>query len=83
MHVSQYCMYTFRYSYSQSGEPTIVPKSGNNIKLGQATALSRIDKMKINKLYDCGEFPMIWPEKLRCSILRYSYRFCFPADDMD
>lgn len=54
------CM--FRYAYSQDGEPTIVPKSGQNIKdikLGQASTLSHLDKMKINKLYKCGSYKTI------------------------
>ncbi|AWP13014.1 putative low choriolytic enzyme-like isoform 2 [Scophthalmus maximus] len=42
------------YAYSQSGEPTIIPKNRKDIKLGQASTLSHIDKMKINKLYKCG-----------------------------
>ncbi|XP_013872164.1 high choriolytic enzyme 1 [Austrofundulus limnaeus] len=41
------------YSYSMDGEPTIVPKNNKNIKLGQALSLSHIDKLKINKLYQC------------------------------
>uniref|UniRef100_A0AAQ4PEL2 Metalloendopeptidase n=1 Tax=Gasterosteus aculeatus aculeatus TaxID=481459 RepID=A0AAQ4PEL2_GASAC len=44
------------YAYSQDGEPTIIPKNSqnsNNIRLGQATALSHLDTMKINKLYKC------------------------------
>lgn len=44
----------FRYSYSQDGEPTIVPKNSKNTKLGQSSSLSHIDKLKINKLYQCG-----------------------------
>ncbi|KAF7665224.1 hypothetical protein LDENG_00148840 [Lucifuga dentata] len=43
------------YAYSQDGEPTIIPKNSKDIKLGQAITLSHIDKMKINKLYKCGE----------------------------
>ncbi|XP_053733833.1 hatching enzyme 1.2 isoform X1 [Synchiropus splendidus] len=42
------------YAYSEDGEPTIVPKNNKNVKLGQATTLSPVDKMKINKLYNCG-----------------------------
>ncbi|XP_031155173.1 low choriolytic enzyme [Sander lucioperca] len=45
------------YAYSQDGEPTIIPKNsqnGKDIKLGQASTLSHIDQMKINKLYKCG-----------------------------
>ncbi|TMS06167.1 Zinc metalloproteinase nas-14 [Larimichthys crocea] len=43
------------YAYSQDGEPTIVPKNIKNIKLGQTSSLSHIDKLKINKLYQCGD----------------------------
>ncbi|XP_069011356.1 hatching enzyme 1.2 [Embiotoca jacksoni] len=42
------------YAYSQGGQPTIIPKNSKDIKLGQASALSHIDKLKINKLYKCG-----------------------------
>ena len=51
-------MCVFRYAYSQDGEPTIIPKNSGNIKdikLGQASTLSHLDKMKINKLYKCGQ----------------------------
>lgn len=47
-------MCTHRYAYSQDGEPTIIPKTGRKIKLGQVNELSRIDRLKINKLYQCG-----------------------------
>ncbi|XP_076018085.1 hatching enzyme 1.2 [Genypterus blacodes] len=43
------------YAYSQDGKPTIIPKNSKDIKLGQASTLSHIDKMKINKMYQCGE----------------------------
>ncbi|XP_071323868.1 hatching enzyme 1.2 [Trachinotus anak] len=43
------------YAYSQDGEPTIIPKNSKNIKLGQTATLSHIDKLKINKLYNCGD----------------------------
>eukprot|EP00064_Thunnus_orientalis_P009336 superscaffoldBa00001178_g9360 len=43
------------YAYSQDGEPTIVPKNSKDIKLGQASSLSHIDKLKINRLYKCGD----------------------------
>ncbi|XP_076603048.1 hatching enzyme 1.2 [Chaetodon auriga] len=43
------------YAYSQDGEPTIVPKNSKNIRLGQTMFLSHIDKLKINKLYKCGD----------------------------
>lgn len=53
-----YDMSLFRYAYSQDGKPTIIPKNGNSkdIKLGQASTLSHIDKLKINKLYKCGGY---------------------------
>ncbi|KAM7407562.1 hypothetical protein PAMA_003334 [Pampus argenteus] len=43
------------YAYSQDGEPTIVPRNSNVIKLGQASTLSHIDKLKINRLYKCDD----------------------------
>ncbi|XP_058476183.1 hatching enzyme 1.2 isoform X2 [Solea solea] len=42
------------YAYSQDGEPTIIPKKSKDTKLGQATTLSHIDRLKINKLYECS-----------------------------
>lgn len=45
-----------RYAYSMAGEPTIVPKNGRNVKLGQASSLSHVDKLKINRLYQCGSY---------------------------
>lgn len=50
-------MYTLRYAYSQDGEPTIIPKNTNDMKLGQTSTLSNIDKLKINRLYKCGQYP--------------------------
>ncbi|MEQ2229332.1 hypothetical protein ILYODFUR_017780 [Ilyodon furcidens] len=44
------------YAYSMGGEPTIVPKNGRNVKLGQALSLSHVDKLKINRLYQCGSY---------------------------
>lgn len=43
-----------RFAYSQDGQPTLIPKNSKDIKLGQALTLSPIDRMKINKLYQCG-----------------------------
>ncbi|XP_058476176.1 hatching enzyme 1.2 isoform X1 [Solea solea] len=43
------------YAYSQDGEPTIIPKKSKDTKLGQATTLSHIDRLKINKLYECSD----------------------------
>uniref|UniRef100_A0A4W5LQB1 Metalloendopeptidase n=1 Tax=Hucho hucho TaxID=62062 RepID=A0A4W5LQB1_9TELE len=40
------------YSYSEDGDPTIIPKR-KNTQLGQRTGLSELDKMKINILYKC------------------------------
>ncbi|XP_075896241.1 hatching enzyme 1.2-like [Nelusetta ayraudi] len=48
-------MHFGKYAYSQDGEPTIIPKTGRKIKLGQVNELSRIDRLKINKLYQCGD----------------------------
>ena len=58
-HDVAYNVYVFRYAYSQDGQPTIVPKNNKNIKLGQSSSLSRIDKLKINKLYNCGQYQNI------------------------
>ena len=57
-------MSMFRFAYSQDGSPTIIPKNNQNskdIKLGQVSSLSRIDKMKINKLYKCGKYQTSLP----------------------
>ncbi|KAM3607115.1 uncharacterized protein V6R79_001947 [Siganus canaliculatus] len=43
------------YAYSEDGNPTIIPKGSRAIKLGQISSLSRIDKLKVNKLYKCGD----------------------------
>uniref|UniRef100_A0A3Q0QTX0 Metalloendopeptidase n=1 Tax=Amphilophus citrinellus TaxID=61819 RepID=A0A3Q0QTX0_AMPCI len=47
-------MHFGKYAYSQRGEPTIIPKENSNIKLGQTSLISHIDKLKINTLYKCG-----------------------------
>ncbi|XP_063353908.1 hatching enzyme 1.2-like isoform X2 [Pelmatolapia mariae] len=44
-----------KYAYSQRGEATILPKDNNNIQLGQALSLSHIDRLKINRLYNCDD----------------------------
>ncbi|KAJ8004409.1 hypothetical protein DPEC_G00135410 [Dallia pectoralis] len=41
------------YAYSEEGDPTIIPKRNKIVKVGQRTSLSALDKMKINKLYNC------------------------------
>ncbi|KAM7380626.1 hypothetical protein PAMP_003907 [Pampus punctatissimus] len=43
------------YAYSQDGQPTIIPKNSKVIKLGQASTLSHIDRLKINRLYKCDD----------------------------
>ncbi|XP_028249912.1 low choriolytic enzyme-like [Parambassis ranga] len=48
-------MHFGRYSFSQDGQPTIIPKNSQIIKLGQANSLSHIDKLKINRMYKCGD----------------------------
>ncbi|XP_008297365.1 low choriolytic enzyme [Stegastes partitus] len=48
-------MHFGKFAYSQDGQPTIIPKNSKDIKLGQASSLSHIDKLKINKLYQCGD----------------------------
>uniref|UniRef100_A0A672JKW2 Metalloendopeptidase n=1 Tax=Salarias fasciatus TaxID=181472 RepID=A0A672JKW2_SALFA len=48
-------MHFGKYAYSQDGEPTIIPKNSQKIKLGQSSSLSHLDKLKINKLYNCGD----------------------------
>ncbi|XP_060731584.1 hatching enzyme 1.2 isoform X1 [Tachysurus vachellii] len=47
-------MHFGKYAYSENGDPTIVPKRSWNIKLGQRFGPSKIDVMKINKLYECA-----------------------------
>uniref|UniRef100_A0A3P9IQB8 Metalloendopeptidase n=1 Tax=Oryzias latipes TaxID=8090 RepID=A0A3P9IQB8_ORYLA len=42
------------YAYSMDGQPTLVAKNNRNMKLGQASSLSHTDKLKINRLYQCG-----------------------------
>uniref|UniRef100_A0A4W4H8E2 Metalloendopeptidase n=1 Tax=Electrophorus electricus TaxID=8005 RepID=A0A4W4H8E2_ELEEL len=46
-------MHFGKYSYSEDGEPTVVPKRHWNVKLGQRFGPSELDIMKINKLYKC------------------------------
>ncbi|XP_041922792.1 hatching enzyme 1.2 isoform X2 [Alosa sapidissima] len=47
-------MHYSMYAYSEDGDPTIVPKSSWNVQMGQGYGPSRLDKVKINRLYKCG-----------------------------
>ncbi|XP_056610091.1 hatching enzyme 1.2 [Triplophysa dalaica] len=46
-------MHFGKYAYSEDGGPTIIPKRNRNVKIGQRFGPSDLDKMKINKLYNC------------------------------
>ncbi|XP_036428826.1 low choriolytic enzyme [Colossoma macropomum] len=46
-------MHFGKYAYSEDGNPTIVPKRNQSARLGQALGPSRLDIIKINKLYKC------------------------------
>ncbi|KAM8857123.1 uncharacterized protein ACB058_008903 [Synchiropus picturatus] len=73
------------YAYSEDGEPTIVPKNNKNVKLGQATTLSPVDKMKINKLYNCapGLHTTMQPTMIGLVVLFgfFTYSLAVPVQD--
>ncbi|KAB0803568.1 hypothetical protein PPYR_00538 [Photinus pyralis] len=51
-----YCsiMHYHETAFSKNGKPTIVPKLPTTCKLGAASELSPIDKLKVNAMYKCG-----------------------------
>uniref|UniRef100_A0A4W4FT73 Metalloendopeptidase n=1 Tax=Electrophorus electricus TaxID=8005 RepID=A0A4W4FT73_ELEEL len=46
-------MHYGRYAFSKNTEPTIIPIPNNNVAIGRATEMSRVDFQRVNKLY-CG-----------------------------
>ncbi|KAJ8340227.1 hypothetical protein SKAU_G00348600 [Synaphobranchus kaupii] len=47
-------MHYGRYAFSKNGKPTIVPIPNRYVAIGKAKKLSRIDIIRINRLYGCG-----------------------------
>uniref|UniRef100_A0A0E9XMX5 Peptidase M12A domain-containing protein n=1 Tax=Anguilla anguilla TaxID=7936 RepID=A0A0E9XMX5_ANGAN len=48
-------MHYGRYAFSKNREPTIIPIPNSNVEIGRAKQMSRLDILRINKLYGCGK----------------------------
>lgn len=47
-------MHYGRYAFSKNSQPTIIPIPNANVAIGRATRMSRIDILRINRLYRCN-----------------------------
>lgn len=47
-------MHYGRFAFSRNRQPTIVPIPDNNVSIGRATQMSRIDILRVNRLYRCN-----------------------------
>ncbi|KAG5849135.1 hypothetical protein ANANG_G00106790 [Anguilla anguilla] len=48
-------MHYGRYAFSKNREPTIIPIPNSNVEIGRRKQMSRLDILRINKLYGCGK----------------------------
>ncbi|MGH0123161.1 UNVERIFIED_CONTAM: hypothetical protein FKN15_078256 [Acipenser sinensis] len=46
----------FGFAFSEDGAPTIIPKPDPHVLIGQRDGPSATDLLKINKLYNCGDY---------------------------
>ncbi|XP_062405956.1 hatching enzyme 1.2-like isoform X1 [Sardina pilchardus] len=46
-------MHYGRYAFSANRQPTIVPYPNANVQIGRATQMSRMDILRVNRLYGC------------------------------
>ncbi|XP_058888089.1 hatching enzyme 1.2-like isoform X2 [Acipenser ruthenus] len=49
-------MHYGRFAFSEDGAPTIIPKPDPHVLIGQRDGPSATDLLKINKLYNCGDY---------------------------
>ncbi|XP_044210175.1 low choriolytic enzyme-like isoform X2 [Thunnus albacares] len=49
-------MHYGRYAFSRNREPTIVPIPNSNVAIGRAVQMSRVDILRVNRLYRCSRF---------------------------
>ncbi|XP_067453175.1 low choriolytic enzyme-like isoform X1 [Thunnus thynnus] len=47
-------MHYGRYAFSRNREPTIVPIPNSNVAIGRAVQMSRVDILRVNRLYRCN-----------------------------
>ncbi|XP_048119638.1 low choriolytic enzyme-like [Alosa alosa] len=46
-------MHYGRYAFSANRQPTIVPIPNANVQIGRATQMSRMDILRVQRLYGC------------------------------
>ncbi|KAM9861121.1 uncharacterized protein ACBR49_003622 [Aulostomus maculatus] len=47
-------MHYGRFAFSRNRQPTIIPVPNRNVAIGRATQMSRIDILRVNRLYNCN-----------------------------
>lgn len=54
-----------RYAFSKNRKPTIIPIPNSNVEIGRSKQMSRLDILRINRLYGCGKHYFIDQTEIR------------------